>query len=342
VPRLRRTDTAAPGITRRRQGRHFRYTAPDGSPLDGADLDRVKALVIPPAWKDVWISPWPNGHLQALGTDAAGRRQYLYHPQWRAQRDKAKHDRILSFAESLPEAREVLCRHLAQRGLTRERVLAAAIRLLELGFFRVGGESYADENGTYGLATLRRDHVRLRGGVLVFSYVAKHNVQRSQTVADPDVIPVVQALRRRPDDDPELLAYRSGSAWRDVRSEDINAYLREITGGDFTAKDFRTWHATVLMAVALAVSEPAAAMSKTARTRAIRRAYTEVAEYLGNTPAVCKASYVDPRLVDLYVDGVTIASALTELGAGTTGGQLATQGAIERAVLSLLRTGPPV
>jgi DNA topoisomerase IB len=153
---------------------------------------------------------------------------------------------------------------------------------------------------------------------------------------------VVQALRRRPDDDPELLAYRSGSAWRDVRSEDINAYLREITGGDFTAKDFRTWHATVLMAVALAVSEPAAAMSKTARTRAIRRAYTEVAEYLGNTPAVCKASYVDPRLVDLYADGVTIASALTELGAGTTGGQLATQGAIERAVLSLLRTGPPV
>jgi len=337
MPRLRRSDPTGAGITRRRSGRGFSYLDPAGQRIQDQDvMARVRDLVVPPAWQDVWICPWPNGHIQALGTDAAGRRQYLYHPVWREQRDRAKHDRMLDFAERLPKVRATLCEHLAQRGASRERVLAAAIRLLELGFFRVGTEAYADENGTYGLATLRREHVRMRRGELVFEYLAKGAQQRTQIVADPDVIPVVQTLRRRRDPDPELLAYRDAAGWHDVRSEDVNSYLRVVAEGEFTAKDFRTWHATVLMAVALAVSVPAA-RSKTARTRAIRRAYVEVSDYLGNTPAVCRASYVDPRLVDLYRDEVTIAPALDELGADVDGGQLATQGHIERAVLALLR-----
>jgi DNA topoisomerase IB len=337
MPRLRRSDPTGPGLVRRRSGRGFTYLGPAGERIQEPDvLARIRDLVIPPAWQDVWICPWPNGHIQALGTDAAGRRQYLYHPVWRDQRDRAKHDRVLEFAERLPTVRATLCEHLAQRGATRDRVLAAAIRLLELGFFRVGSEAYADENGTYGLATLRREHVRMRRGELVFEYLAKGAQPRTQLVGDPDVIPVVQTLRRRRDPNPELLAYRDSAGWHDVRSEDVNAYLREVAEGEFTAKDFRTWHATVLMAVALAVSERAAT-SRTARTRAIRRAYVEVSDYLGNTPAVCRSSYVDPRVVDLYQDGVTVAAALDELGADVDGGQLATQGHVERAVLRMLR-----
>jgi DNA topoisomerase IB len=209
--------------------------------------------------------------------------------------------------------------------------------MLELGFFRVGGESYADSNGSYGLATLRRDHVRLRKGELVFDYVAKGGQHRTLAVADPDVIGVVQALRRRRDPGPELLAYHAGRRWVDVRSGDINDYLRETAGGEFSAKDFRTWHATVLMAVALAVSVHAD--TERTRQRAIRRAYLEVSDYLGNTPAVCRASYVDERLVELYAEGVTIAPALDRLGAGTSFGQLATQGEVEQAVLQLLTEG---
>ncbi len=337
MPRLRRSDPGAPGITRRRYGKGYRYREPCGDPIEDEDeLARLRALVIPPAWRDVWICPWPNGHIQAVGTDAAGRRQYLYHAHWRVERDRAKHDRVLDLADRLPDVRAVLCAHLEQRGLVRERVLAAAIRLLELGFFRVGGEQYAEENGSYGLATLRREHVSTRRGTLEFEYQAKGGANRTQVVADPEVVAVVRALLRRRDTNPELLAYRRGKAWRDVRSDDINDYLSEVAGGEFTAKDFRTWHATVLMAVALAVSTPVAG-SRTARQRAISRAYREVAEYLGNTPAVCRSSYVDPRVVDLYRDGVTVARALEHLGADVDGGQLATQGPIERAVLRMLR-----
>jgi len=338
MPRLRRSDPGSvPGITRRRYGKGYRYHGPSGEPIEDEDeLARLRALVIPPAWRDVWICPWPNGHIQAVGTDAAGRRQYLYHEYWRLQRDRAKHDRVLDLADRLPDVRAVLCTHLAQRGLVRERVLAAAIRMLELGFFRVGGEQYAEENGSYGLATLRREHVSVQRGTLVFEYQAKGGIDRTQVVADPEVVAVVRALLRRGDTNPELLAYRCGTGWRDVRSDDINAYLGEVTGGDFTAKDFRTWHATVLMAVALAVSTPVAG-SRTARQRAISRAYREVAEYLGNTPAVCRSSYVDPRVVDLYRDGETVAPALDELGADVDGGQLATQGPVEQAVLRMVR-----
>ncbi|MFI6514863.1 DNA topoisomerase IB [Spirillospora sp. NPDC050679] len=337
VAGLHRSDPADPGLGRRRCGRGFRYLGPDGRPLEDPDeIARIKALVIPPAWTDVWICPDPDGHLQAVGTDDAGRRQYLYHPRWREERDRAKHDRVLGLAECLPRVRETLAEHLSGRGYTRERVLAAAVRLIDLGFFRIGGEEYASENGTYGLATVLREHVTCGRGQVTFEYLAKGAKERHQSVAEPDVCKVVNGLKRREDEGPELLAYRVGRGWHDVTTSDINDYVREVTGGDFTAKDFRTWHATVLAAVGLAVSVKAEE-SETARKRAVSRVVQEVASYLGNTPAVARASYIDPRIIELYEEGVTIAPALTELGVDTEDGGLATQGPVEEAVLKLLR-----
>jgi DNA topoisomerase IB len=299
-------------------------------------LARIKDLVIPPAWEDVWICADPLGHIQAIGTDAAGRRQYRYHDLWREQRDRRKHDRMLEFGAALPRIRAAVSRHLAGTGLGRERVLAASIRLIDLGFFRPGGEEYAAENGTFGLATIRREHVRSARGELIFDYTAKGSQHREKAVADDEVRAVIGGLKRRRWGGPELLAYRSGPRAHDVTADDINDYLREISGGDFTAKDFRTWHATVLAAVGLAVSKPAAA-SDTARRRAVARVVREVADYLGNTPAVARGSYIDPRIVVLYENGVTISAALGDLGASSGFGELATQGRVEAAVLSMLR-----
>jgi len=338
---LVRSDITGPGIRRRRCGRGFRYLGPDGAPLTGAAaLARIKALVIPPAWEDVWICADPHGHIQAVGTDAAGRRQYRYHDRWRELRDREKFDRVLEFGRALPRIRTVAERHL--RGpatLSRERVLAAAIRLIDLGFFRPGGEEYAAENGTYGLATIRREHVTCsRNGEISFDYVGKSGKQREQAVVDPEVFSVVRRLKLRRSwvDHDDLLVYRSGKRWHNVSADDINDYLRELGGDDFTAKDFRTWHATVLAAVGLAVS--VAAESPTARKRAIARVVQEVAAYLGNTPAVARASYIDPRVIALYEEGVTIAPALPDLGKGQEFGDAATHGRAERAVLELLTT----
>ncbi|WP_030173423.1 DNA topoisomerase IB [Spirillospora albida] len=334
---LRRSDPAEPGLRRVKCGKGFRYIGLDGHPLkDPAEKARIKALVIPPAWRDVWICPDHDGHIQAMGTDTAGRRQYLYHDAWREQRDKEKHDHVLELAERLPDVRATIATHLAGRGYTRERVLSAAVRLIDLGFFRIGSEAYAAENGTYGLATVLREHVTCGKGEVAFDYPAKGSKERFQRVADEEVCKVVHGLRRRPDDSPELLAYRTDRGWHDVTASDINDFIREITGGDFTAKDFRTWHATVLAAVGLAVSVRAAG-SDTARNRAIVRVVKEVARYLGNTPAVARASYIDPRIIELYEEGRTIAPALGELGVDAEVGQLATQGPIEQAVLDLLR-----
>jgi DNA topoisomerase IB len=215
-------------------------------------------------------------------------------------------------------------------------VLAAAARLLDLGFFRIGSEEYAEKNESYGLATMRRDHVACSGHVITFDYIAKSGKRRVQSLADEDLCNLVRALKRRRSGGDELLAYRTDGGWTDIKSHDINGYLREITGGDFTAKDFRTWHATVLCAVALAVSHHAPT-SESARKRAVSRAVQEVAFYLGNTPTVCRASYIDPRVIDRYNDGVTIRHDLDRLGADTTFGQLATQGPVEAAVLRLLQ-----
>ena len=336
MTRLRRSDCGGPGIKRVRRGKGFTYQSADGAKVtDPATLRRIADLAIPPAWEDVWICPWPTGHIQALGTDAAGRRQYRYHDDWRLQRDAEKHKRVLTFARRLPLARANVQAHLTQRGLTRQRVLAAAFRLLDLGFFRVGGESYAEDNGTYGLATMRRDHVTVTGDVVIFDYVAKSGKQRVQSVVDPSVRKVVKALLDRDGGGEELLAYKDKNGWHDISSADINAYLREVVDADVSAKDFRTWHATVLMAVGLAVST-GAPTTPSARKRAVSRAVTEVAEYLGNTPAVCRSSYIDPRVIDLYDDGVTVARSLERLGDGASFGQPATHGQVEAAVLRLL------
>ncbi|MFC4906956.1 DNA topoisomerase IB [Actinomadura gamaensis] len=334
---LTRSDPSAPGLARRRCGRGWRYLGPDGRPLaDPDEVARIKALVIPPAWTDVWICPDPSGHIQAVGVDAAGRRQYLYHSTWREQRDREKHDRVLDLAECLPAVRERVGADLARRGFPRERVLAAGLRLIDLGFFRIGGEEYAAENGTYGVATVLREHVTCRRDEIVFEYPAKGSKERHQSIAEEAVRKVVTGLKRRRDDGPELLAYRTPDGWHDVTTTDVNEYVREVTGGDFSAKDFRTWQATVLAAVGLAVST-AAAGTEARRKMAVSRVVKEVASYLGNTPAVARASYIDPRVIELYERGKTISPALTELGVDTETGELATQGPVEEAVLKLLR-----
>ncbi|WP_330342116.1 DNA topoisomerase IB [Streptomyces sp. NBC_00557] len=339
--RLYHSRPTDPGYRRLRHGRGFRYLDTRGEPLrDPAELSRVKGLVIPPAWRDVWICTRANGHLQAVGTDAAGRRQYLYHPQFRAEQEQAKHEHVLDVAEALPAVREAVEGHLSDRGLTRQRVLATAVRLLDLGFFRTGSDRYTELNNSYGLTTLLREHSRCKDGAVLFSFTGKHGKEIVKTVADPATCRTLIALRRRRGGGDRLLAYRQRHTWRELSGDDINAYLRELAGLDITAKDFRTWHATVMAAVALAVSQ-SVARSETARRRAIARAAREVAGYLGNTPAVCRASYINPRVIELYEEGVTVAAALPQLGREGPYGIPATQGPAERAVLHMLRTGRP-
>jgi DNA topoisomerase IB len=301
-----------PGYRRRRAGRGFAYSEADGTAIKDDRLDRIRGLAIPPAWKDVWICPWPNGHIQATGVDAAGRRQYRYHDQWRTRRDAEKHERVLEIARQLPDVRDAVTAGLRTRGLNRDRVLATAIRLLDLGAFRIGSEQYEEENGTFGLATLKRSHVSVRGERTFFEYTAKGGVEREVEITDAPTATVVRQLLERPADaGADLLAYRTEDGeWRDVISSEINAYLKEISGAEITAKDFRTWTATVLMAGALAEVPPPS--SRTARKRVISAAYKRVSEQLGNTPAVCRASYVDPRVVDRFENGETVADVLRE------------------------------
>ncbi|MGS2646034.1 DNA topoisomerase IB [Streptosporangium sp. LJ11] len=327
---LRQSDPAEPGILRRRRGRGFSYHYSNGTPVrDRRVLNRIRALALPPAWTDVWICRSADGHIQAIGTDAAGRRQYRYHDVWREEQDRAKFDRVRRMAERLPVFRERVAEHLGRRGLPRERVLAAAARMLDIGFFRVGGESYE----SFGLATLRMEHVTCSAGRVICSYPAKGGKPRELQIVDVDVCKVITALHDA-EGEGELLRYRNGSGWTDVRSDDINAYLRETLETEVSAKDFRTWHATVLAAVGLAVSSRA--RSRNGRRRAVSRVVAEVADYLGNTPAVARASYIDPRVIDAYGRGRTVARALDRLGADTGFGRLATHGAVERAVVSLL------
>ena len=340
VPRLRRTSPAQPGWRRLRSGRGFRYVGVDGEPIrDPEALQRIRDLVIPPAWREVWVSPHADGHLQAVGTDAKGRRQYLYHPQWRADRDREKHEWMVRFARRLPPARLVVAERLGLDGMPRERALALALRLLDIGLFRIGGELYAEENGSFGLATLRREHVSVDRDGVHFRYTAKSGLRREIRVEDEQVAAAVAALRRRRGGGEELLAFRDGGRWRDLTSADINGHVKEVVHPQASAKDFRTWHATVLAAVALArlPEQPSAR----ARTRAVSTAVKQVSEYLGNTPSVCRASYIDPRVLDRFSDGRTVAAALRRLERRGAGGGPASEAplgldGVERAVLRLL------
>jgi DNA topoisomerase I len=335
VPRLRRSDCAAPGITRRRRGRGFEYLDPDGERIDDPEtLERIAELAIPPAWRDVWICLDPLGHLQATGIDNAGRKQYRYHDQWRARRDREKFGSMVEFGHDLPQLRRRVQRDLRRDALDRARVLACATRLLDVGFFRIGSEDYAVTNETYGLATMLRRHVSVEEDEVVFDYPAKSGQRRVHTITDENVRTVVSALKRRRGGGPELLAYKDGGRWADVRSDDINAYVKDATSHDFSAKDFRTWNATVLAAVALAAGD-GKPRSKTAYKRAAAEAVRTVAAYLGNTPAVARASYIDPRVFDRFRSGWTIAETLRDLGEPDLGDPRK-RARIEAAVLELL------
>ncbi len=271
-------------------------------------MERIRALAIPPAWQDVWICPYPNGHLQATGTDAAGRRQYLYHPAWRRMRDTEKFSRIAEAAGRLPAVREEVAADLALDGMPLERALALAFRLLDLGAFRIGSDAYADQNGSYGLTTLQKNHVRRSGDDIVFSFVGKSGVSHVIKVSDCAAIAALEVMRRRRDGGSGLLAYRRSTGWSELSASVVNDYLARLLGSGFTAKDFRTWNATVMAAELLALSqEPGRSVAS--RRRAVKDAATAVSEYLGNTVAVAKSSYIDPRVVDLYESGVTIKEA---------------------------------
>ena len=335
MARLRRADCSGPGIRRRRRGKGFEYLDPDGRRITGPSvLERIRELAIPPAWEDVWICPYPMGHIQATGTDAAGRKQYRYHDKWRERRDAEKFEEMIDFARALPRLRRRVARDIRRRGMPREKVLACAMRLLDRGFFRIGSENYAEENETYGIATMRKRHATVGEDTVTFDYEAKGGQRRVQSIGDPELADVVRALKSRRGGGEELLAYKERGRWVNVKSADINAYLKEATGGDFSAKDFRTWSGTVLAAVALAVAGIAAG-SMSSRKRAKTRAVKEVARYLGNTPAVCRASYIDPRVFDRFDGGLTIGGALPELGEDT-GPWPDVQRAVEEAVLDLI------
>lgn len=303
--RTRRSDPTAPGYRRIRHGRGFRYLDTDGRPLPAGEVERIKALVIPPAWKDVWICPDGNGHIQAVGTDDAGRRQYRYHDGWRERQDRLKFDHVLDVARKLPGLRRKLRACLKEDGLTRDRVLAVAVSLLDHARLRVGGDEYAiGDEGTYGAATLEARHVRVGDDGAALCFPGKGGIEHEVTVDDPDVVAALAELRRARRGAKRLLFWKDDSGTHDVHAADINDFLREQLGIDASAKDFRTIHATVLAAAELSRSGPAS--SRTAQKRRIAAVMREVADELGNTPAVARSSYVDPRVIDRYASGDTI------------------------------------
>jgi len=334
--RLRRSDCSGPGLRRIRRGRGFTYLDERGERIsDPEDLARLRELAIPPAWREVWICSDPLGHLQATGVDAAGRKQYLYHERWREHRDRQKFEKMERFGRSLPQLRRRVASSLRGTEPTRERVLACAVRLLDVGLFRIGSEEYADEDGGLGLATIRKEHVTVHAHSIEFDFLAKSGIRRVQVIEDPLSHELVNTLRRRRGGSPELLAYRNERRrWRDIRSSDINDYVKRLLGEEFSAKDFRTWNATVLAAVSLATDEHDAA-TKTARKRGIERSVRAVAELLGNTPAVARRAYIDPRVFDRYQSGWTIAPALRQIPDLDVSDNRV-RARVERAVIDLL------
>ncbi len=326
--RLRRTSPSSAGWARIKHGRGFRYLDQDGVPLEEIDVERCKKLVIPPAWTEVWICPVENGHLQAVGTDVAGRRQYLYHPDWRIRRDLEKFEKMEGFAASLLKHRAESRRDLSGDELTLERVVATTFSLLDLGMFRIGSDRYAEENGSYGLTTLQKQHVHVDGKAVSFAYAAKSGQEVEVTVRDERVAEVLRALKRRRGSD-RLLAYKADGRWKDIAADDVNTYIKGLLGEDYSAKDFRTWRGTAIAALALARAK---ADTPTARKRAVTRAMETVSEHLGNTPTIARTSYVDPRVVDLFHDGVTVKAGHSRAAPGATISRT-----LERQVLRMLK-----
>jgi DNA topoisomerase-1 len=329
---LRYVTDSAPGITRKRVGRGWRYEAPDGAPIkDKEVLARIKSLVIPPAWTDVWICPLPNGHIQATGLDDRGRKQYRYHSRWRQVRDENKYDRMLAFGKALPKIRAQIEHDLSLSGLPREKVLATVVRLLETTLIRVGNEEYARTNKSFGLTTLRNRHVKVDGSQLRFKFKGKSGKTHSISVRDRRLARIVRRCQELAGQ--ELFEYVADDGTRHlIRSSDVNDYLQEITGDDFTAKDFRTWAGTSLAAATLKQMEPAETQSE--RKHNVVEAVKEVAARLGNTPTICRKCYIHPHIMQAYLDG-TLAESLK--GARSSAGLPAE----EAAVLRLLRKHPP-
>jgi DNA topoisomerase-1 len=299
VSGLVRSDPHSPGITRERGQQGFRYLDAAGAQIVQQEvLRRIGALAIPPAWTDVWISPDALGHIQATGVDSRGRTQYRYHQLWREQRDAQKFVHMLRFASVLPSLRTATEQDLRRRALDRERVAAAAVRLIDLGLFRIGGERYAELDHHYGAATLEKRHVTVTRGGMTFDYIAKEGKHRAITVTDKLVLPTVRALARSDNQLDALFGYQHDGAWRILHSHDVSSYIATQAGAHFTAKEFRTWNATVLMALALA--NGGRSPTALSRNRVIAASIREVATWLGDTPAVARASYVDPRLIERY------------------------------------------
>lgn len=332
--RLRRSTLDKPGLTRKRRGKGFAYYDSDGELLtDEKTLQRVKDLVIPPAWKKVWISPHPNGHIQAVGTDAAGRRQYIYHQAWQEERAEEKFDRVLDLSLQLPQWRARVTEDLGAKGLGRDRVLALALHLLDRGYFRAGGEQYADENESYGLATLLCEHITLHRDSVMFDYPAKSGVRRTLEITDEAVVRAVRSLMRRDGRTDRFLVCRNGSGWTDIRADDLNARFKELVGEDYSVKDLRTWHGTVLAAEAFVDADPPVSPKVVKRVESA--VMKEVSEALGNTPAVARGSYVDPRVVRGYEQGQTIAAAATRADRARNPGDA--QVILEKATRTLIR-----
>ena len=301
-----------PGITRKGAGTGFSYRDPDGERVtDRKTLARIKALAIPPAWTDVWISPSPNGHIQATGRDAKGRKQYRYHPKWREVRDANKYEHVLAFGRALPRIRERVEEDLRRQGLPKEKVLALIVRLLETTLIRVGNDEYARQNKSYGLTTMRDRHAEIDGSTVTFSFNGKSGIEHEIDLHDRRLAKIVRQCQEVPGQ--ELFQYLDEQGDRQaVGSEDVNAYLREITGEDYTAKDFRTWAGTKLAAEALA--EFKAFDSDAAAKQNVVAAIERVAGRLGNTTTVCRKCYVHPAVIDAYMDGDTVTSIRERAG----------------------------
>ena len=307
---LRYVHDSMPGIGRKRSGKGFHYTGPDGQPIcDAAELERIKHIGIPPAWTDVWICPNPRGHIQATGRDARGRKQYRYHVRWAEARDEVKYERMVAFGEALPTIRERVARDLAQPGLPREKALATVVALLDDTLARIGNEEYARENESFGLTTLRQDHVDVEGARVAFEFRGKSGKEHHIEVRNRKLASIVRRYLDLPGYD--LFQYFDTEGQRHtIQSDDVNAYLRDITGQEFTAKDFRTWGGTTLALRHL--RELGGFESQTQASHNVQQAITAAARRLGNTPAICRKSYVNPRIIEAYLEGALL-SAIAQL-----------------------------